>query len=412
MDAYLKRTYGQKRTGNGQNKYPFWDYRSRRGSLSASASNSSNDGSSISSIGSLRSETESENISLSGNSDIDSIMLSDPYRMTVHFLADAHEIYPMMDMYQPVIDWVDPDLHIFKISERTDFSDGDNQSFSMQTSYLPSVSLMVFLHEEGMLGCERIQNAKRHFEKSPWKFHHSEEVSRGRVNPYPYNSQDFYYTSEDLPLWAVRQVHYGKEHIRVVVFASEENWNDMVQFYKIIIGTEPDLNRNDFCLFTIHTHLNYDVQFALKKIQSDIKPRALDCVKLQFRVTDVGQIVPLFPNVCKPLSDTRWQTTDHDGNVIVLEVTGCNLSPSDKTSHVSRHSSDRSNRSDQSGRLSHRSDQSDRLSRRSDQSDSLSNRSDQSDRLSHRSDQSDRSSQNSLNSGNSDRTVQLSSFYV
>nr|XP_011446898.2 protein FAM124A [Crassostrea gigas] len=169
MEAYVKRTYAQKnRPGGATNKYPFWDYRSRRGSLSTSASNSSNDGSSISSIGSLRSEAEGENISLSGNSDIDSIMLSDPYRLTVHFLADSHEVYPMMDMYQPVIDWVDPDLHIFKVSERINISEQRADDFTYSESSIPSTAVMIFLHEEGMLGCERIQTAKIHFEKSPW----------------------------------------------------------------------------------------------------------------------------------------------------------------------------------------------------------------------------------------------------
>lgn len=351
MEAYVKRTYAQKnRPGGATNKYPFWDYRSRRGSLSTSASNSSNDGSSISSIGSMRSEAEGENISLSGNSDIDSIMLSDPYRLTVHFLADSHEVYPMMDMYQPVIDWVDPDLHIFKVSERINVSEQREDDFTYSESSIPSTAVMIFLHEEGMLGCERIQTAKIHFEKSPWKFHHSEQVSRGRVNPYPYNSQDFFYTSEDLPLWAVRQVHYGKEHIRLVIFAGEENWGDMVHFYKLIIGTDPELLRDDFCLFTVHTHTHYDIQFALKRLPRGIKPRPLECVKLQFRVTDVGHIVPLFPNVCKPLSDTRWETKDHDGNTIVLEVTGCLLPPANKSleNSVTRKRSDRSDASDRS----------------------------------------------------------------
>lgn len=308
----------------------------------------------------MRSETESENTSLSGNSDIDAIMLGDPYRLTVHFIADSHEVYQMMDMYQPVIDWVDPDLHIFKISERTcEEENGNDRTSTMKMSCLPSVSLMVFLHEEGMLGCERIQTAKVHFEKSPWKFHHSEQVARGRVNPYPYNSQDFYYTSEELPLWAVRQVHYGKEHIRIVVFTSETHWNDMLQFYKLIIGSEPDLQRNDFCLFTVHSHLHYDIQFALKRLQ-ETQPRPLESIKLQFRVAEVGHIVPLFPNICQPLSDTRWQTTDHDGNVIVLEVTGGNqASPLDKLGHVSRQSSDRSNKSNLSQRTNS-SDQSDK----------------------------------------------------
>jgi hypothetical protein len=307
----------------------------------------------------MRSETEAENISLSETSDTDSIMLSDPYRLTLHCLTDSHEIYPMMDIYQPVIDWIDPDLHVIKVAEMTDTNENTKNQMDIYTSHIPSIAIMVFLHEEGMLGCERMQRAKRHFERTPWKFHHSEHVSRGRVNPYPYNSQDFYYTCEDLPLWAVRQVHCGKEHIRIVVFTSEENWNDMVRFYKLIIGSEPDLQRSDFSLFTVHTHTHYDIQFALKMLGAETKPRPPSCVKLQFRVPEVGHIVPLFPNVCKPLSDTRWETMDHDDNIIILEVTGCSTPVIDKSLNVIRKRSDRSVRSDRS-LISSNSDNSDK----------------------------------------------------
>ncbi|XP_063428119.1 protein FAM124A-like isoform X1 [Mytilus trossulus] len=377
MEEYVKRNYEKRKSGTAHSKFPVWDYRSRRGSLSASASNSSNDGSSISSISSMRSETEAESVSLSGTSDTDSIMLSDPYRLTIHCLTDSHEIYPMMDIYQPVIDWIDPDLHVVKVAEMTDTNGNTENHLDVYTSHIPSISIMVFLHEEGMLGCERIQGAKRHFERSPWKFHHSEQVARGRVNPYPYNSQDFYYTSDDLPLWAVRQVHYGKEHIRMVVFTSEDNWNDMVRFYKLIIGSEPDLHRNDFCLFTVHTHIHYDIQFALKKLGGETKPRPPYCVKLQFRVPEVGHIVPLFPNVCKPLSDTRWETMDHDGNTIILEVTGCPTPVLEKSLDINRKRSDSSDNS-----------------RKSSNSDNS------------------RKSSNSDKSDTSDKTVHLSGFYV
>ena len=231
------------------------------------------------------------------------------------------QILPLIDLYQPVIEWIDRDLHIFKVSERTS-QDNLNQSVFQRknVSRMPSIAVMLFLEEEGVLGYERIQGAKRRFEKSPWKFHHSEQVGQGKINLYPYNSADYFYTSEDLPLWAVRQVHYGKEHVRIVLFVSDGNWSDMVQFYKLVIGCEPDTQKEDFCLFTVHSHINYDVQFALKKLKGETSPRVLDCVKLQFRVSQVGNMVPLFPNICKPVSDRMWETTDHDGNSIIIDV--------------------------------------------------------------------------------------------
>lgn len=338
METYLRRTYGHRKCEDLKD-FPFWDYRSRRGVFSCSnssfsGSNSSCDGSSISSLSSGRSETGSENTSISDNSDTDSLMVFDQPRMTLQFLTDTSEISTMEDLYQPILNWIDPDLHLLKVTDSSECQD-IRVTMPNTSTQLPSMAIMVFLHEEGMVGFQRIQSVKRNFEKAPWKFHHSEEVHRGAINPYPYNSQDFYYTSENLPLWAIRQVHYGKEHVRTVLFVSKECWETMVQFYKLMIGCEPDTKKNDFCLFTVYSHANFDVQLALKKLQSDIKPRVLENVKIQFRVNDIGNIMPLLPNVCRPLSDDRWETTDYDGNVVVMETTSTgssNYSSSDRAS--------------------------------------------------------------------------------
>lgn len=332
METYLKRTYKQRKAKDKQEaeteakSFPFWDYRSRRGSLTTStctsSSGSSYDGCSLSSLSSVRSaDTASINSSVSSSESDSSMVSNDPQRLTLQFLVDPHEILPLIDLYQPVVEWIDRDLHIFKVTEKVS-ADNLNQSLlrSKNVSRMPSIAVMLFLEEEGVLGYERIQGAKRRFEKPPWKFHHSEQVGQGKINLYPYNSADYFYTSEDLPLWAVRQVHYGKEHVRIVLFVSDEHWLDMLHFYKLVIGCDPDIQKEDFCYFTVHSHINYDVQFALKKLKGETTPRVLDSVKLQFRVSQVGNMVPLFPNICKPVSDRMWETTDHDGNNIVLDV--------------------------------------------------------------------------------------------
>ena len=265
-------------------------------------------------------------------------MVFDQPRMTLQFLTDDSEISTMEDLYRPILNWIDPDLHLLKITDNSECQD-NRVAMPNTGTRLPSMAIMVFLHEEGMVGFERIQSVKRNFEKAPWKFHHSEEVHRGAINPYPYNSQDFYYTSENLPLWAIRQVHYGKEHVRTVLFVSEDSWETMVQFYKLMVGCEPDTKRDDFCLFTVYSHVNFDVQLALKKLQSDTKPRVLENVNIQFRVSDISNIMPLLPNVCRPLSDSRWETTDYDGNVVVMETTSTGSSSSSDRASVSDNSS-------------------------------------------------------------------------
>ena len=41
---------------------------------------------------------------------------------------------------------------------------------------------------------------------------------------------------------------------------------------------------------------------------------------LQFSVEEIGQLVPLLPNPCTPISTNRWQTEDLDGNKILFQV--------------------------------------------------------------------------------------------
>ncbi|WAR28326.1 F124A-like protein [Mya arenaria] len=384
METYLKRTYKQRvakarRAQEETESYPFWDYRSRRGSVSASTSGTSSsgsssfDGCSLSSLSSIRS-AEATDVgsadSSCASSESDVVMVtSDPRRLQLHFLVHQHEVLPLAELYRPVVDWVDADLHIFKVSSPTHDDDNVNQSFNQpqRVARMPSIAVMLFLSEEGPLGYERIQSAKRRFEKPPWRFHHSEQVGQGKINLYPYNSTDYFYTSEELPLWALRMVHCGKEFLRIVLFTSEESWNDMIAFYKLIIGFEPDTSKDDFCLFTVYSRGHYDVQLALKKLKGDTSPRPLNSVKLQFRVPDVGSLVPLFPNVCKPVSDNVWETKDHDGNVITIDVTGkprpTSSTPTDSrnvTSHS--RSSSRSSRSSRTSNGSTNSEHSDNKS--------------------------------------------------
>lgn len=345
MDTYLRRTYEKCKLVEKEN-FPFWDYRSRRGPFSSSNSssssgNSSCDGSSVSSMSSSsKSDTGSEIISISEQFDNDSLLPCEQQKMTIQFLSDANEISSMEEFYQPIVSWIDPDLQILKITDKLECSDKACMSLPEMRAQLPSMAIMVFVQERGALGFERIQSMKRHFEKNPWKFHHSEHVHRGAINPYPYNSQDFYYITEDLPLCAVRQVHTGKEFFRTVLFVSDDNWLTMIQFYKLILDAEPDMKRDDFCLFTVSLFHTFDIQLALKKLQGDTKPRVLGNVRLMFRINDVRNIVSLLPKVCKPLSDTRWETSDNDGNIVVLEtplgLTIGSFSDSDRSSLLER----------------------------------------------------------------------------
>jgi hypothetical protein len=233
-------------------------------------------------------------------------------------------------LYQKMLDWIDPDLKLFNFAEVKTMA--NTVTVVTPSVDIPTLAVVFFLQEKELLSNDRIQMAVDYFKCPPWKFHHSENVQRGSIHLYPPNSQDYYFTSEDLPLCAARQVHYGKEHIRLTRFVSHENWQEMSDMYQLIIGISPDARKVDFCLFTLCVRCNYTIQFALKRLPRTVQPKVIRTITLQFKVSEIGLLVPLLPNVCTPLSETKWQTTDHDGNAIILKVSGAGSSSSNSSS--------------------------------------------------------------------------------
>ncbi|KAL3848431.1 hypothetical protein ACJMK2_019289, partial [Sinanodonta woodiana] len=275
--------------------------------------------SSLSSFGSLRSETESELANLS-ESDVDFTALSDPGRLTIHLSGDPHEVTQILALYRSILNWVQSDLPLFQpeVMQTTPVLNPDIAS----NSSLPALCVMVFLRDDNMHGSERIMLCKKYFEKPPWRFHHSETYSDCLTKISPCVPLDFYYTSENLPLWALRQVHYGKEHIRILLFTNPQTWEQMIRFYKHILTKDAELIRNDFCLFTVHSDIHFDIQFALKRLRDDKQPKFLACATLNVRIRNIGQVLSGLCKVCEPMADNKWVTADHDGNTVVLESMG------------------------------------------------------------------------------------------
>ncbi|KAK3578584.1 hypothetical protein CHS0354_002153 [Potamilus streckersoni] len=192
----------------------------------------------------------------------------------------------------------------------------------VSNSSLPALCVMLFLRDDNIYRSERITLCKKYFEKPPWRFHHSETYSDCSTKICPCLPPDFYYTTEKRPLWALRQVHYGKEHIRILLFTKSQTWEHMIRFYKHILTTDAELIRNDFCLFTVHSDIHFDIQFALKRLKDDKNPKILSCTTLHVRIRDIGQVLPGLCKACEPMAGNKWVTTDHDGNTVVLESMG------------------------------------------------------------------------------------------
>lgn len=74
-------------------------------------------------------------------------------------------------------------------------------------------------------------------------------------------------------------------------------------------------------LFPLHPEPGLCLQLALKQLSPGVQVEPCSSAVLQFSVEEIGQLVPLLPNPCTPISATRWQTEDLDGNKVLVQVT-------------------------------------------------------------------------------------------
>ncbi|XP_033884472.2 protein FAM124B-like isoform X1 [Acipenser ruthenus] len=238
--------------------------------------------------------------------------------MTMHLLANPGESFLLQQSLDLLLKWVSPDLHLFHVSERAT-PVKHCEKYCRKTLLYPSLSVILFLHED--FGEERIFQLQDFFQRPPWQYHHSESAS-GKILPYLLSSQDFYSLDTHMPVWAVRQVHYGNEIIRVTLYCSYDNYEDTVRMYETILQNEANAQKNGFCYFTLYTDKSLSIQLSLKQLSPGVSVDLKESAVLQFRIQEIGQLVPLLPNPCAPISSTRWQTEDYDGNKIIFQVKG------------------------------------------------------------------------------------------
>ncbi|XP_069752842.1 protein FAM124B isoform X5 [Narcine bancroftii] len=242
----------------------------------------------------------------------------DPFQVSVHLLANPGESQGLQQSLDCLLHWISPDIQLFHVSERAN-PIVHCKSQRRKNSGYPSLSVILFLHED--FGEERILQVHDFFQGPPWYYHHSESVG-GKILPYMVCCQDFYSLDANMPIWAVRQVHYGNEILRITVSCSSENFEDAVKLYELILHKKAAVQKADFCCFTIYSSNNFCIQLSLKQLPLGIPVDLKESAVLQFRVHAIGELVPLLPNPCIPISSTRWQTEDYDRNKILFQVQG------------------------------------------------------------------------------------------
>ncbi|XP_032170882.1 protein FAM124A isoform X2 [Mustela erminea] len=237
----------------------------------------------------------------------------DPFLVSIHIIADPGESQPLQEAIDKVLAWIHPDLQLFRVSERR----ASRRRRKPWKVAQPALAVVLFLQEE--YGEEQILQLHRALQRPPWRLHHTERVP-GRFLPYLPCSQDFFTLAPGTPLWAIRPVHYGKEIVRFTIYCRHDNYADILKFYELILRRSPSQKKTDFCIFPIFSNLDVDIQFSLKRLPCDQTPIPTDSSVLEFRVKDIGELVPLLPNPCSPISEGRWQTEDLDGNKILLQA--------------------------------------------------------------------------------------------
>ncbi|KAG7471077.1 hypothetical protein MATL_G00120590 [Megalops atlanticus] len=199
----------------------------------------------------------------------------------------------------------------------------------------PSLAVTLFLHEA--YGEERILRVLDFLQRPPWQYHHTESCggraggihitsttspSNALLRPYLLPSRDFYSLGKGMPVWGVRPVHCGGEMLRVTLYSGYDNFEDAVRLYETILQRQAEEQKTGFCWFTLHTERGLCLQLAIKQLSPGVRVEPCDSAVLQFRAEEIGQLVPLLPNPCTPISATRWQTEDLDGNKILFQVKG------------------------------------------------------------------------------------------
>ncbi|XP_024919393.1 protein FAM124A isoform X2 [Cynoglossus semilaevis] len=250
--------------------------------------------------------------------------LQDPFLVSVHLIADPGQGRFLQHAVDAVLAWVHPELQLFRVSERASVSHRpwpkNHQNGNLPLSCQPSLAVILFL-QEGYGGEEQILMLHQALQRPPWRYHHTEKVSNGRrMLPLTPCSQDFFTLSPGTPLWAVRQVHYGKEIVRFTLYCRYENYVDMVRLYKLLLQRRVSQKKEDFCFFVVYSNPDMEIQISFKRLPRAQNPLVLESAVMEVRVRDVGVLVPLLPHPCSPISDVRWQTEDYDGNKILLQV--------------------------------------------------------------------------------------------
>ncbi|XP_041655968.1 protein FAM124B [Cheilinus undulatus] len=251
--------------------------------------------------------------------------------MNLHLLANPGDSLLLQHTLDRLLRWLCPSFRVFHVSERA--SPFRSYTRLCPVAGYPSLAITFFLHEA--YGEERILKVLDFFQRPPWQYHHTESCGKrtggihitsssssnnALLQPYLLPSRDFYSLGAGMPVWGVRPVHCGGEILRVTLYSGYDNYEDAVRLYETVLQRQAEEQKTGFCWFTLHTEPGLSLQLAIKQLSPGVRVEPCCSAVLQFSVEEIGQLVPLLPNPCTPISATRWQTEDLDGNKVLFQV--------------------------------------------------------------------------------------------
>lgn len=236
--------------------------------------------------------------------------------MTVHLLASAGQGALLQQALDQLLGCICPEVRLFLVSERVSPVHRSDRCHPRR-SRVPGMSVLLFLHRsrgEGQL-CRVLHSLRRW----PWQCHPGLSL-QGSPCPHSLARQEFYTLDNHMPVWGVRQVPGGPEVLRVTLYCTFDNYEDAISLYEMILQREATPQKSNFCFFVLYATESCALQLSLKQLPLGMSVDPKESSVLQFKVQEIGQLVPLLPHPCVPISRTRWQTQDYDGNKILLQV--------------------------------------------------------------------------------------------
>ncbi|KAH0513551.1 Protein FAM124B [Microtus ochrogaster] len=236
--------------------------------------------------------------------------------LTVHLLADTGNGSLLQQALDQLLDCICPEVRLFLVSERAR-PVNYHERYHPRRARFPGMSVSLFLQES--LGQERLFRVLDFLQHSPWQGFPTQHA-QGRPCTYLPANQEFYSLHNQMPVWGIRPVHCGTDNLRVTLYCSFDNYEDAIRLYEMILQRDATVQKSNFCVFVLYATNGFSLQLSLKQLPLGMPVDPKESSVLQFKVQEIGQLVPLLPNPCVPISSTRWQTQDYDGNKILLQV--------------------------------------------------------------------------------------------